>query len=381
MKKYLPRSGRSRSTARLLLGGLFFAIGAVGAAAGCGEGKTCEEGGGVVIDGKCEGKCDNSKCLENNVCAHNRCVLQCTKLADCAEGQECLADTGDDGSAIMSCQFTEKSEYFQAPCPKTDECGGFSTCADGKDCLEDPTACPAEECKPMACLGGGIGDAYAYCTGVDCKAAEDCPSGMECRPTAVKNKICGTTKGTVDPCIDPANFTANGGTYQEGPQSLLQNMCAKRGDCAPCQTDIDCELEADQQCVQIGPDTRCARHCNVAKDCEDDHNCVGASADGPGFCVPKFGACVGNGNFCEPCHTDLDCAAGGPTSACISLQGTQTACFDLSFPDTCTSDANCPTSPSGKHGHCIQAGEGFDASLTHRCFVPIQASTGKAKCW
>lgn len=353
-----------------LLGGALLAT----AAAGC-EGKTCEEQGGVTIDGVCEGKCDASKCLEGNVCSENRCVLVCTSHADCIEGQECAPAKADDGSDILACLYTKKTENIGLSCPKGDECNAFSACPDGSACSPDaPGNCAPEECRPMACFTAGVGDAYAYCTTLDCKTDDDCVGGMECRVKRTPQKICGTQIGTEDPCIDPADFATNGATYQQGPVSLLQNVCAKRRDCSPCETDLDCDLEPDQSCVNINGSLRCARGCAVAKDCEDDHDCVS------GFCIPKFGGCTGNGNFCEPCNTDLDCAAGGPTMACYQLQGEQRACIDASFSTACSTDADCPTSPSGKHGHCFTTAE-VDPPLAKHCFAPFQAATSKFKCW
>lgn len=361
--------------ARAVAGGALASAVLLGASTGC-EGKTCEEQGGVTVNGECEGKCETSKCLEGNVCSSNRCVLVCTSHTDCLEGQDCVPVKADDGSDILACTYNDKTDQAGLACPDLHECDAFSACPDGSACGGEVTGnCKPEECRPMTCLSAGMGDAYAYCTTLDCATDADCVGGMECRVKRTAQKICGTEKGTEDPCIDPSAFTANGATFQEGPISLLQNVCAKRGNCSECETDRDCGLVADQACVDINGSSRCARTCAVAKDCEDDANCTG------GFCIPKFGACVGNGNFCEPCQTDLDCKAGGPFMACRSLQGTQRACFDESFSATCTTDADCPTSPSGKHGHCFQAGESENDELLHRCFLPIQVSTGKVKCW
>lgn len=368
------RLSRALRTGGLLVVAIVSGTVLLSSAAGC-EGKTCEEQGGIVVDGKCEGKCDSSKCLAGNVCSNNRCVLVCDSHLDCLEAQSCSSVKADDGTDIMACVATQKSQWTGAACPNTDECAALSACPDGSECTgvaED--ACKPEECRPMACLGAGVGDAYAYCTTLDCQTSADCAAGMECRVRRTPQKICGTQKGTEDPCVDPASFTLAGATYQEGPVSLLQNVCAKREHCSPCETELDCDYGADLSCVNINGQNHCAKSCAVAKDCEDDAACT------DGFCIPKFGACTGNGNFCEPCNTDLDCAAGGPTMACYALQGTQTACIDAAFSTTCTTDNDCPTSPSGKHGHCLTAQEG-GAELANRCFAPLQASTSKFKCW
>lgn len=369
-----PAMFRVWAARAVVLGG-FFAASVLGvSAAGC-DGKTCEEQGGVTVNGVCEGKCVSSECVAGNVCASNRCVLVCEQHADCLEGQDCAPVKADDGTDILACIYNKKTQNIGTPCPELTECDAFSACPDGSACGGEETGtCKPEECKPMACISAGMGDGDSYCSTVDCKADTDCAGGMQCRVRRSAQKICGTTKGTTDPCIEPTTFADNGGTFQEGPISLLRNTCVKRGECAPCETDLDCTVDG-QFCINLNGSTRCARTCAAPKDCEDDSECL------DGFCIPKFGACVGNGNFCEPCQTDLDCAGGGPTMACRALQGTQRACFDESFSATCMTDDDCPTSPSGKHGHCFQAGESQDDELLHRCFVPIQTSTGKAKCW
>ncbi len=100
--------------------------------------------------------------------------------------------------------------------------------------------------------------------------------------------------------------------------------------------------------------------------------------------LPRFGACVGTGKFCEPCLDDTDC--GGPDSkmACISAGiADEKGCFDLSFPDTCTTDNDCPKSPSGKSGECLDEGDGLAPGddVYHRCYFPFNAGSSKFSCW
>jgi hypothetical protein len=76
------------------------------------SGKTCEEQGGVVVSGRCEAKCDPSKCLMgdgwSNTCVGNRCELICTSDADCIQGkQQCTPVVADDKSMISVCQYTQ----------------------------------------------------------------------------------------------------------------------------------------------------------------------------------------------------------------------------------------------------------------------------------
>jgi hypothetical protein len=349
-------------------------------AAGCST-ETCV--GGVVVNGKCEGKCDPSKCQANNTCVANRCELQCTKPADCIAGQQdCVAKKNDAGQDVSVCEYAvTKSADIGTSCPLGSECDALMACPDGSSCGPDVAKpnCDAAHCKALYCVGGGVGDADAYCANLDCASDSDCATGYTCSVIRLKQKICGTTKGTDDPCLDPADFNKDGATFSEGPISLLRKACRKRVSCQPCKTDDDCSLVPGQACVQIGAsDTFCAKSCNTSKDCEDDHTCGG------GFCVPKTGSCTGSGKFCEPCNTDLDCAAGGPTVACVNATGDQRACFDTKAVN-CMTDADCPQAPapSTRHGKCLDATVGVNQGDPgyHTCYLPYNAGLNKFKCF
>jgi hypothetical protein len=69
--------------------------------------------------------------------------------------------------------------------------------------------------------------------------------------------------------------------------------------------------------------------------------------------------------------------------ACAELSGGQRACFDYSFPVTCMTDDDCPMSPTGKHGECLDELEQVtsDDSVYHRCYFPIYKTDNKTSCW
>ena len=185
---------------------------------GCGDsGSTTDDPpdecvGGVIVEGVCEGKCDSSKCLENNVCVGNRCLLQCTDHEQCfspAEGdptlQECAPQQQDteaglnDGDAVLVCTNISKPLRTGLGCPFGTECEASDdyACPNGTRCTsgEDSDACSAAECKPLVCLGTGEGDADAYCTNVDCTEDAHCGPGMYCGIVRSSTQICGTMKG------------------------------------------------------------------------------------------------------------------------------------------------------------------------------------------
>lgn len=329
--------------------------------------------------GICEGKCTAEKCGSGNTCVDNHCALPCTSHLDCNADQDCVAAVEDDTNAdIAVCQPNGKGT-IGAKCPFGDECGSQFACPDGKKC--DPSCtgsdcpCAADACKPLVCRSAGAGDAEAYCTLQDCHADADCPGGYWCATVRDPHQICGTTKGndnfcgtTTDPCVDPAQDSANGTTFVEGPHCALRNVCAPRRSCAPCSSDLDCSAVAGQHCKQVGAEKACVRDCRADADCESGFQCS------DGSCVPRFGSCVGPGTYCTPCRNDNDC--GGPTSklACVSFGGAERVCIDVTASMSCTSNGDCPTGPDGRHGYC--------EPTQKKCYLPpYNDDANSYSCW
>jgi hypothetical protein len=398
--------------------------------ASSGGGSTACGEGGIIIDGDCVPKCVPAECeseFPGNTCVNNACALKCDAQTDCAlDGtQDCVAAVEDDTLApIQVCAANFKVPGYGRKCPFGDECNPpdpafkpILACPDGTNCSPDvqcggqpascvkdeaacrnkgescnigkcPDAsacvvqsCPPNECAALSCLTTGEGDAEAYCSRHHCKADTDCPGGYFCGITRDPHLLCGSSpEKPVDgetPCIAEADFTVDGATFQEGPISILRNTCLKRSQCATCTTDLDCTQAPGQKCVQVGGAGRCGRLCAADPDCDLDYQCDA------GACVPRFGACSGDGNFCEPCQNDLDCGDANSTVSCRSATGDQKACFDNAFPDMCTTDSDCPDSPSGKNGECLDEPEGLAPGdpLYHRCYLPYVAASNKFTCW
>lgn len=393
-------------------------VGALGGFAACsaGEGEKCV--GGVIVDGVCQGKCEPSLCKEQNTCVNNQCKLLCSSHLGCeVTTQECLAATEDDTNAdILTCQPKIKALGFGKGCPFgqaqcdtelvcpdgsacgpaacggkpeqcTDQGSGAWACADGSPC------CPEDQCAPLTCLGAGEGDADAYCSMKGCRDDVDCPGGFVCGVTREAEAICNTNKGNSnacglsdEPCLDLATA---GETYVEGPMCALRKTCRKRGPCDPCQTDLDCSLSEGMVCTDVGGSNRCARSCSTDADCEVDYSCL------EGACKPRFGSCEGDGAdaFCRPCQDDLDC---GPNALCTPIAGLdkQRACLPWERPDPsqptiipslpCTTDADCPLSPSGiMHGECLTEDDGYaPTDLGYgRCYFPFSLTAQRYGCW
>jgi len=400
--------------------------------------------GGVVIDGVCQGKCTPDKCKAENTCVDNACLLKCDSHKDChLDGsQNCAVATEDDsGAAITVCELTGQSAGIGTTCPFGTECTNWLSCADGATCFanqcgNEPTSCVVDEvacdgvegctvgkcpnrcadgtvcaegaacadgstCTPgggcrvncttdckawLECETKGEADADAYCTKRDCASDDDCLGGYYCGIVRDPHEICGSSpkKGdnnfcglTADPCKSPGQ---DGSSLFEGSICMLRKSCLKRDRAAPCATDLDCSHIDGQKCVAVSGESRCAPTCSVDANCLPDQACDPAL----GACVPRFGKWIGEGGvFCEPCVSDEDCGSKGTTWACTEISGGMRACFDQAFPDTCTSNADCPKSPSGKSGTCFDEGEGFDPadSLYHRCYLPINPADNKTSCW
>jgi hypothetical protein len=375
--------------------------------------------GGILVDGRCEGKCTPDKCIANNTCVGNRCLLKCDSHNDCYTGiQSCAPAVEDDTNvAINVCQPSGIPAPIGAPCPFGTECQAYTACPDGRACDyrqcsgmactrdeqacdQDPNcaigkcpdqmtactvpSCPQDQCKaPLVCRTTGAGDADAFCTAADCKDDNECPGGLFCGivrdpheicnsdPKKGNNDFCGTT---AESCLDLATLPA-GTSYFEGSVCVLRRMCLRRTDCTACENDLDCSIIPGQRCVGTGPagaDKRCLADCNTDTDCGPSYHCVSGS------CAPRFpGGCKGTGQFCEPCQSDEDCGSKGSKMACVKddLSG-ERACLDLSFPTVCMSDLDCPTAPSGKHGRCI---DNSASSIFQRCYLPF--SDEKYSCW
>lgn len=385
----------------LALAAALFAASATG---GCGDDTTPVDNciGGVIVDGVCEGKCSPDLCLEGNTCVGNRCALECTSHDQCfsptrgdSKFQGCLPVKADsesglnDGDTVYVCSEVDKSTAFGKLCAFGTECDGDFACPDGTPCTSGQGSdnCSAAECRPLTCKTTGEGDAEAYCTTFDCTADADCAPGYYCEIVELNQNICDTTKGETMPCIDKADFTKDKATFQEGPLTLLRNQCQKRVPCAPCETKTDCSLGGELSCVQIGDSKHCAKDCAVDDDCPNDFSCYS------NVCVPRSGTCTPpiDNSFCYNCLNDLQCGPADGTSVClggavdlfIAPSAGMRACMDLSLSATCTTDADCPTSPSGKHGECLDEGEGADptSSVYHRCYIPFFPSTSSFACW
>lgn len=414
---------RSRFASAFALLALFLGVGA---------GACTEEeapfclGGYVPKDDptKCEGKCNPSLCLEGNTCVNNRCVLKCSSHTDClADGtQDCMAAVEDDtNDPIFTCQKNNKPYGTGAICAFGNECAGVHSCKDTgtfcdpmqcggnpKECKRDESYCygrqdcNAGQCHdgspcfvfdcevadcttPLSCLTSGPGDANAFCTKQDCASDADCAGGYYCGVTRDPHGICNSSnpaKGdnnlcghTSDPCINASDLGKTDSTF-EGQLCILRKTCIKRDTCAPCETDLDCSQIPNSRCIALANDMkkRCAPTCKVSSDCGPSYECLPvdpAAPDGEHACYHRFGACVGTGQFCEPCVDDTDCGPLTGSSICLEASDGSKGCVDLKvLNQACTTNADCPKAPNGQNAECAGG----------TC-APWPPSGGKGSCW
>jgi hypothetical protein len=418
-----PRRGLARALQTAAALGLVALAGLVSTASSTGCGSSCDAFTRTTknADGSttetCEQLCDATKCGEHGACVDNKCALTCTGQLDCNGGEDCVPAKDDEKKDVGVCQQTGRGTigthcpFGQGDCAAN----GAYACPDGKACDPACTAnctCPADQCKELYCRTTGQGDADAICTLQDCHADADCPGGYWCSQIRDPQQICGPKcasskcdsgpkqgaactkdsdcekgnskfcggKVTTPPaCIAPADLSANGQTFVEGPYCALRNECAVRGQCAPCTTDFDCSRAAGQVCTQVGAEKVCTKTCASDSDCENAFACTA------GACVPRFGACVGSGKFCEPCRSDMDCGGKDSTYACISFSGgAEKVCVDIGTGSACTKDADCPASPDGRHGICADAriGSSSGDGIFHTCYLPpFNEATNAFSCW
>lgn len=218
-----------------------------------------------------------------------------------------------------------------------------------------------------------------------CTDDAECGSGYYCAVLRSPRLVCGrgeyglagTCGWTTEECVRQLDLMRHGQTYFPGSVCLLYTGCAPRGECAPCTNDFDCWQRRPSRCIDIGGSMRCAA------DCTDDRQCAIGSECRSGSCVPRFGACVGTGGFCEACVSDEDCGGEGTEMECVTWASGERSCVDRSYPDACVSDEDCPVAPSGMHGVCLDERSNVlpGSDLYHRCTTPRDSTTGTPTCW
>lgn len=390
---FSARAPRRRGLFGWLLSVALTTIAGFAAFPGCGS--SCD---GVMINGQCQEKCRDDKCVTGAKCFQNACRLACKTTADCPSGEKCHAAATDYGTKGNFCIGEPKPQAGTTgqPCKastdcKTDygfrcvknacrltcdqhaQCGTAGSCTgSAKDVEGDSvhtcemdsflhgpgqygSSCPnvagtdggasagCDASNNFVCIGRGPGDVDAYCTQQYCGTDDDCPSGFFCATDRVNapscDNVCNLVGQNVGGCIASSDI-GDGKHYQCGTATLVVNTCRHREFCDSCSTDSDCFGVPNQICAA---DQSGEKVCTVLCDA-NLNSCPWGSAAvcgnwdkerGVSTCAHRFGSCHGEGNGCEPCRDEKDCTGG------ICKQATFTGeryCVDFRQKCSCPAD-------------------------------------------
>ncbi len=383
--------------------------------------------------------CVSSRCPAGNECIDDgsgkgaACHQVCTGASECPFNSYC-----NDGQPKSWCV----ASTLPIPQQTTGQWG--ATCVPTGGEANNPGCDGADS---FWCYGTSPTDASAFCTVFGCGADSDCPGDWWCAtvnkaPNATTSTTSYGATRTVclpraycAPCkLDHDCPAAAGGTQQHCALDTQGNgycttECATDANCAldatcqnwqslctpaqgaSCQSDEDCPTAAGV--VQHCDGARCTPECGGDGDCvaaalsvgTDAADAGAADAGGAkdagggmasaplmngkcqwrGLCNPRAGVCVGNGGFCSPCRSDMDCTNG----YCISGMpySTERFCSAKSTRVPCdTMDANpvgCPAYVKSDHwtvNACV-------TTPANQCegFVVLGSTTGQAQelpgCW
>jgi hypothetical protein len=186
-------------------------------------------------------------------------------------------------------------------------------------CKMDHDCSPAEDGSQEHCVGAtdATGATGAFCA-PQCATSDDCPLDATCviQWGVCADRRCASdgdcqTSGTAETCVAGVCAVTCATDADCPPSNGLPQRCAAGpagGSCAPqsCLSDDDCPptLDTFQHC-NAGA---CTPECASDADCNpgvSDQTCVPLSV-----CAPRAGTCAGDGHFCSPCRSDLDCTEG-----------------------------------------------------------------------
>jgi hypothetical protein len=254
--------------------------------------------------------CANTKScnVEGQVCVLSICTKPCTQDkgdTGCPAGYYCTDAGAGAGLTCNKTPFavdeTGKPVLFNVDCSLD-----ANVCVGTADPNTAPSCRKAEDPKkrgmPLA------NDSEAYCTGA-CTDDKDCPTNM----------FCNTDYDSVKKCM-------------------------QRDQCAPCKHNFECPANFGCVATKDGTSTYCTQRCASQDSCPGAAQQIAFEActttqdtDGnsAGYCLHKYGACVGTGEICDPCLTKADCAKSGSTCITNTLTG------EKMCSKACTTDAMC----------------------------------------
>ncbi len=317
-------------------------------------------------------------------CRSGTCNKPCSGHVDCPSGTYC----GEQGVCVVdSC---DDQGVCAHPCESHDDCPDGTYCAwvEGSyHCVFLPEGggpgttgepCAASECaEGYICVSRGEEDPNAYCT-TTCDSDWDCPPDMACREDVL----------------------------EAGGQPT--KYCIKRAFCEPCLDDLQCRYP-QEKCVAadpaVGEGAYCSTACapNMSDTCPTDSTCKQAywcesahawvadcawcdsgcdTSQSVYQCFKDYGACVGDGSLCAPCHHAGQCSSEG-TCLTFSSNGVRFCsapcdanglcpegywCVNLEgFGNQCVPRRASCTEPSGSGTMCV-ACQDFRDCVSGTCY-------------
>jgi hypothetical protein len=309
--------GLPKSLRRLVLAAVLTVLGAVAGMGGCSN-----------------SRCESSRCAAGNACLDDgsgsgeTCHKVCTSQGECPYGYYCndgqLGPQGQNWCVANTNYPPERSGQWDTPCLPSNGEGSNKAC-DWTDFF--------------ACYGTSPTDAMSFCTEYGCSQDSDCEGGWWCStqnvgpnvvsadPTYGKTRTLCLPRWYCAPCKTDHDCSP----AQDGTQQHCVADTQNRGYCTPqCATNVNCPLDAtcvgqwpvctpaqgdtcksDDDCPPVGG---VAAHCDGGKctsECASSTACAtGQTCQNLNVCVPRAGVCVGDGGFCSPCRSDVDCTDG-----------------------------------------------------------------------
>ncbi len=268
--------------------------------------------------------CDPTQCLQKNQCvkgyanyddavkadptvATTECRLVCTAPTDCPFNYHCVGGGTTEAGTVSYC-VKDRTPAFLGK--------DFTAASSGEAAAGAPWGVPCDPTKGLDsntdcsttesfwCYGTSPTDANAFCTQFQCGDDGDCPGGWWCNTVNDQPSVTGGRRedwgkaGTIAVCM-PRAYNTKPGSY-----------------CAPCKSDVDCPKNegAAQHCTAAdgasAKETVCAAECTDDKNCPFDQACMDAGLSSK-VCLPRAATCKGDGSFCSPCHSDVDCDPNG----------------------------------------------------------------------
>ncbi len=301
---------------------------------------------------KSDGDCN----VKDQVCAPgfgggpSICTRPCTGQTGptgCPIGYDCFPTDPAKGSTCT------KALYEVAPATGAPLLFGVSCNLDDATCSRLGSGNPGVMCRKIQDYSAKdpvpvATDPNAYCTGV-CESDVDCPLDFECRTDYDKIKKC-LRRALCSACTVDANCGKDFPLCvptKDGSSRYCSKSCASTGDCGGVQnTAFVCDVAVDLQGNQVAA------------------------------CLHRFGACVGQGNICDPCRVKADCAKSGGSCYPNSTTG------ERFCTKSCTSDSECSSGAGSIPSACDNTDPqmsfgGCDGDVDHSlpglrsCWLPL----------